>query len=449
MRSALAVLIVAVCALASAARAQVPPGTDATPHSDVRLVAGAAAVAPGESVWVAVEIALEAGWHVYWINPGDSGLPVRAAWTLPEGAEAGPLRFPAPERLDIAGLTSYAHSGTPQFLARLAIPRGAADPFRVSADVSYLVCADVCLPARATVALSIPVAPETRPSPALDAALATLPRAATGWTTEASLAGETVRLRLVPPPGWTGGWTGAQFFPDSSGAVQHAAPQAFRRDGTAWAVDLAAGDAVPAFLSGVLTAPGAPAVVVRADVAGVAAMASAGTGLGLWAALGLALVGGLLLNVMPCVFPVLSLKLLSFAGSTDARAQRRAGLAYGAGVVVSFWVLVGALLALRAGGAGLGWGFQLQSPPVIAFLAVLMTGLALNLLGVVEMGGRLAAAGGALDRGTGVRGAFASGVLATVVATPCTAPLMGTALGFALAQPAPDAFAVFTALGVG
>ncbi|HEX9952172.1 MAG TPA: protein-disulfide reductase DsbD domain-containing protein [Rubricoccaceae bacterium] len=447
-----AVLIAAVCALASAARAQPASplvGADPTPHSDVRLVAGAAAVAGGDSLWVAVEIAQDAGWHVYWTNPGDSGLPVRAAWTLPDGATAGPLRFPAPERLDIAGLTSYAHSGTPRFLTRVAVPAAAADPFEVSASVSYLVCADVCLPARATVRLSVPVARETRPATTLDAALAALPRAATDWTAEATAVGETLRLRLVPPAGWAGDWAAAQFFPDTSGVVRHAAPQTFRPDGPSWTVDLAGGDRVPAVLSGVLVAPGAPAVVIKTDVAGGSAVATAGAGVGLWAALGLALVGGLLLNVMPCVFPVLSLKLLSFAGSTDPRATRRTGVAYGVGVVVSFWVLVGALLALRAGGAGLGWGFQLQSPPVIAFLAVLMTGLALNLLGVVEVGGRIAAAGGALDRGTGVRGAFASGVLATVVATPCTAPFTGAALGFALAQPAPAAVAVFTALGVG
>ena len=450
--SAVLAVLLAACVLAPAAAAQrgaATPlvGADPTPHSDVRLVAGAAAVAPGDSLWIAVEIAQDAGWHVYWTNPGDSGLPVRAAWTLPPGATAGPLRFPAPERLDVAGLTSYAHSGTPRFLSRLAVPAGATDPFEVSAAVSYLVCADVCLPARTTVRLAVPVAPETRPAATLDAALAALPRAATGWTTEATAAGETLRLRLVPPAGWSGDGAAAQFFPDTSGVVRHAAPQTFRRDGSAWTVDLAGGGRVPAVLTGVFTAPGAPAVVIRADVAGGAA--GAGAGVGLWAALGLALVGGLLLNVMPCVFPVLSLKLLSFAGSTDPRATRRAGVAYGVGVVVSFWVLVGALLALRAGGAGLGWGFQLQSPPVIAFLAVLMTGLALNLLGVVEVGGRIAAAGGALDRGTGVRGAFASGVLATVVATPCTAPFMGAALGFALAQPAPAAVAVFTALGVG
>lgn len=443
LQTAARVLVVAVL-LAGTASAQPVDPANPTPHAQVSLVAGATAVAPGDSTWLAVRIAAEPGWHVYWSNPGDSGLPVRAEWTLPAGATAGPLRFPAPERIDLAGLTSYAHSGTTDFLTRLTVPASATGPLDLSADVRFLICADVCLPARTTVRLSVPVAPETRRSSALDGSVAALPADGTGWSAAATRTGETVRLRVVPPAG--ADLAAAQFFPDSTGAIDHAAPQTFVREGDGWAVDLAAGSRAQTVLSGVLVAPGARAVVLRADVAGGAA---GGPGGGVWAALGLAVLGGILLNVMPCVFPVLSLKLLSFAGSADARAQRRAGLAYGAGVVVSFWALAGVLVALRAGGASLGWGFQLQSPLVIAFLAVLMTGLALNLLGVFEVGGRLASAGGALDRGTGIRGAFASGVLATVVATPCTAPFMGAALGFALAQPAGVAVAVFTALGVG
>ncbi len=439
MRPLLLLLVV----LAAAASAQEDP----TPHSEIRLVASASAVAPGDAIEVALRIEVEPGWHVYWTNPGDSGLPVEVAWTLPRGATAGPLRFPPPERLDVAGLTSYAHSGTVDFLSRLTIPDGAAGQFDVRAEASYLICADVCLPATAEARLSLPVASATRPTGALDASLAALPVAATGWTAAAAAADSTISLRLTPPAGWPGDWRAAQFFADTAGVVRHAAAQTFVRDGGGWTVVLAGAGDVPARLGGVLVAPGAPAVWIEAAVAS-AQVAARG---GLWGALGLAFLGGLLLNLMPCVFPVLSLKLLSLAGGRDAGAseRRRAGLAYGVGVVVSFWALAGLLLALRAGGATLGWGFQLQSPGVVAALAAFMTGLALNLLGVFEVGGRLASAGGQLDRGTGVRGAFGSGVLATVVATPCTAPFMGAALGYALAQPAALALAVFTALGVG
>ncbi len=427
-----------------------PAAAQLTPHAEVRLVADAAAVAPGDSLWLALRIAAEDGWHVYWSNPGDSGLPVRVAWTLPPGATAGPLLFPAPVRIDLGDLTSYAHEGTTDFLTRVAVPAGASGTLDIAGDVAFLICADVCLPAKASVSLSVPVAAETRRTDALAGALAALPRAPTGWTAAADASGAALRLRLVPPGDWPGDWSEAQFFPDSAGAIVYAAPQTFARDGDGWAAALTAGTTIPTRLTGVLTAPGAPAVRVEAPVAGMAsAPGSAAAGVGLLAALGLAFLGGILLNLMPCVFPVLSLKLLSFTGGHDDGRQRQAGLAYGAGVVVSFWVLAGGLLALRAGGAGLGWGFQLQSPPVIAFLAALMTAVALNLLGVFEVGGRLASAGGALDRGTGARGAFGSGVLATVVATPCTAPFMAGALGFALSQPAWAALAVFTALGAG
>ena len=433
--------LLAAAALAPVARAQADP----TPHAEVRLVAGATTVAPGGAVEVALEIVTEPGWHVYWKNPGDAGLPVRVAWTLPPGATAGPLRFPAPERLDVAGLTSYAHEGTVLFPTRVVVPAGASGRVRLDARASFLICADVCLPAEADVSLALPVASRTQPTDRLARALGALPLPPRGWAATAAAQDSTVVLRLVPPAGWTGDMARAQFFADSSRAVRHAAPQSFASDAGGWTVALAAGRRVPAVLTGVLVAPGARAVEVRASVAAPAARG------GLWAALGLAFLGGMLLNLMPCVFPVLGLKLLSLAGGRDAPAadRRRAGLAYGAGVVVSFWALAGLLLALRATGESLGWGFQLQSPGVVAALAVLMTGLALNLLGVFEVGGRLAAAGGGLDRGTGARGAFGSGVLAVVVATPCTAPFMGAALGFALAQPAAVAGLVFTALGVG
>ena len=432
--------------LALPASAQMRPSDDPTPHSDVRLVAGVDAAAPGAAVEVALRIAADAGWHVYWINPGDSGLPVRAVWTLPAGATAGPLRFPAPERLDVAGLTSYAHSGTTDFLTRITIPGDARRPVEIAAEASYLICADVCLPAEARATLTLPVASETRPNRSLAASLAALPVPAQGWTASALAADSSISLRLVPPPGWAGDPATMQFFADTAGVVRHAAAQTATRDNDALRLRLALVGDAPARLAGVLTAQGARAVALDVVVARAPVARD-----GLWAALGLAFVGGLLLNLMPCVFPVLGLKLLSFAGGRDETpaARRRSGLAYGAGVVVSFWILAGVLLALRAGGEGLGWGFQLQTPLVIAVLAATMTVLALNLFGVFEVGGRLAAAGGALDRGTGPGGAFGSGVLATVVATPCTAPFMGAALGYALAQPAALALAVFTALGVG
>lgn len=436
---------------------------DSSPHSNAVLVADADAVRPGEAIDLAIRIDMEEGWHSYWINPGDSGLPVEATWTVPEGATVGPLRFPHPERYDIEGLTSYAFEGSPSFLARLAVPASASGTVDVTADVTWLVCADVCLPAEQTVSLSIAVG-EPGEMGRLDDARQSLPVKAEGWTAAAAATDGGYLLTLAPPASWAGSLDGAQFFVDQTGVVDHPATQSFQQEGSAWAVELAAspfGAATAERLRGVLVAPdgvtfegGARAIEVDALVAGGDAagpVSSGATELSVWGALAFAFVGGLILNLMPCVFPILSIKILGFVQGRedDAATLRRHGVAFSAGVLLSFLALGGALLAFRAAGAGLGWGFQLQSPPVVAGLAILMTLLGLNLMGVFEVGHGLMAAGARLDRGEGTRGAFLSGVLATVVATPCTAPFMGAALGFAIAQPALVALLVFAALGVG
>ena len=438
---------------------------DPSPYSEAALVADADAVEAGTTLDVALRLDLDEGWHSYWINPGDSGLPVEVAWTLPQGVTAGPLRFPYPERIDVEGLTSYGYEGAPQFLTRLAVPAGyTGDTVEITGEATWLVCADVCLPAEQTVSLTLPVGAPTEED-RLDAAQAQLPGKAEGWTVSATNTEAGYVMTFDPPSGWTGTLDGAQFYADTPGVVDHPAEQAFRQEGGTWAVEIAASpyaDAPADRLRGLLVAPegetladGARSIEVDALVAGGAAAASVASGseagLGVWTALGFALLGGLILNLMPCVFPILSIKVLGFVqGRADDRATlRRHGLLFAAGVIVSFLVLAGALLVLRAAGEGLGWGFQLQSPTVVAGLAVLMTLLGLNLLGVFEVGHGLMSAGARLDRREGASGAFLSGVLATVVATPCTAPFMGAALGFALAQPVAVALTVFAALGVG
>lgn len=453
-----------LAALATVAHAQ---DADPTPHSDARLVAGVASVAPGDAFDLALRIDLEEGWHVYWINPGDSGQPVKVDWQAPEGVVVGPLQFPYPETYTIAGLASYAHEGAPHFLTRVSVPEGYDE---TSVDIEgrayWLVCADACIPVEHTVSLSVPVG-ETVRTDALADARRQLPVMGEGWTAAAETTAEGYRLRVEPPAAWAGSLEGAHFYVSTSGVLDHAAEQTFVRDGQAWTATLPASAyaSEPATrLRGVLVGPegealadGARAIEIDALVQGVPGeTASAGAAggaapLGVWSALLFAFAGGLILNLMPCVFPILSIKILGFVQGREASrsALRAHGLAFGAGVILSFLALAGVLLALRAAGEGLGWGFQLQSPLVVAGLAVLMTGLALNLLGVFEVGQGLAAAGGQLDRHEGLGGAFLSGVLATVVATPCTAPFMGAALGFALAQPALVALVVFAALGVG
>ncbi|MEM1115656.1 MAG: thioredoxin family protein [Bacteroidota bacterium] len=439
---------------------------DPSPHSEAALVADADAVEAGTAVDVALRLDLDEGWHSYWINPGDSGLPVTVEWTLPDGVTVGPLRHPYPSRYDIAGLTSYAFEGSPHFLARLAVPEGFdAEAVEITGTASWLVCADVCLQAEETASLTIPVGAPTEAG-LLDAARSMLPVKAEGWAASATVTEAGYALVLDPPDGWTGTLDGAQFYVDTPGVIDHPAEQAYRQEGGAWAAALAASpyaEAPAERLRGVLVAPegtafadGARAIEVDALVASGDLAASVGAsgpeaGMGIWTALGFAFLGGMILNLMPCVFPVLSIKILGFVqGREDDRATlRKHGLVFAAGVLVSFLALAGALLALRAAGEGLGWGFQLQSPAVVAALAALMALLGLNLLGVFEVGQGLMTAGARLDKGEGTGGAFFSGVLATVVATPCTAPFMGAALGFAIAQPAAVALTIFAALGVG
>ncbi len=454
-RSAVLRLAVLLVALAGTAAAQVP-GADPSPHSEAALVTDVAAAVPGGSVDVALRLRLDDGWHAYWLNPGDAGLPVRVAWTLPAGATAGSLRFPPPETVTLAGLASFAHGGEAYFFTTVAVPADARGTFSVTGEATWLVCADVCLPARATVSLTLPVgdaAGRSADAPAVEAARDLLPVPAEGWTATAAATDGAYALTLRPPDGVR--LDGAVFYPLESDVLAHGAPQAWRAEGAAWAASLTAdssADAPVERLRGVLAVPGARAVEIDAEIAG-ATMSAATDGPApagrLAGMLGLALVGGLLLNLMPCVFPVLSLKVMSFAQGHDAPTLRRHGLAFGAGVVGSFVALAAVLVALRAGGAALGWGFQLQSPPVVAALAGLMTVLALGLFGVVEIGTGVASAGARLDRFHGTTGAFLSGVLAVVVASPCTAPLMGAALGWALAQPAAVALVVFAVLGVG
>ncbi|MEM0963013.1 MAG: thioredoxin family protein [Bacteroidota bacterium] len=456
MRSTLPCVALLALTLVGSVSAQAPD--DPSPHSEARLVASVSSVAPGDSFDLALVIDVEEEWHVYWQNAGDSGQPLRVEWSLTEGATAGDVRYPVPEIYDVAGLTTFVHYGSPAFVTRIDVPDTASGSIAIEADARWLICADVCLQAEATAALTVPIG-ETAETGDLADAMAALPGDGDGWTASAIASGDEILL-TVKPAGDVD-LSDATFFPGENGVLDHSARPTFTAEGGAWAARLpvsAYASDTPDQLVGVLAWADGEAVEVNALVVAPAATAEAATaeaatdsGMGLLSAFGLALLGGLILNLMPCVFPVLGIKILGFVNGREApdASLRAHGLAFGAGVVLSFLALAGVLLALRAGGDALGWGFQLQSPLVVSALAVLMVLLALNLFGVFSMGEGLAAAGGRLDRHDGLGGAFFSGVLATIVATPCTAPFMGAALGFAVAQPAPIALAIFASLGVG
>jgi thiol:disulfide interchange protein DsbD len=432
------------------------------PHSEVELIAERSAVAPGATLTVALRLRMEPGWHVYWKNPGDSGMATSIEWTLPEGATPGPIQWPAPIRLDVGPLTSYGYESEVLLLTDIAIPdtavAGAALPVEARAD--WLVCKEICLPASANLALTVRVGA----SPADEAhprtvefvqARERLPVrvrefSATAWRSGAEFVISLPRAAGAPPI------TQLAFFPDEDGVIVHAERQPLTT--TASHYELRVRAAAPArddaTLAGVLVAEpgfdGARAVAVELPL-GAPPAASSGSIAGLLASMLMALAGGLLLNLMPCVFPVLTIKVLGVVQRSQADSVRlkQHAVWFAAGVLLSFWTIAGALIALRAQGAGLGWGYQLQSPTIVAALAVLFFVLALNLSGVFQLGGGLQRlAGGVHARGPHAD-ALLSGLLATVVAAPCTAPFMGAALGYALVQPALQAMLVFTALALG
>ena len=456
-----------------------------TPRVEAELVSERTAWVPGQPNTVALRLRMQPGWHVYWQNPGDSGLPTTIDWKLPAGFTAGPIEWPAPHALPAGPLINYGYEGEVLHLIDLNVPASLAvgDRQAAKATVDWLVCKETCIPESVELALTLPVAASAGPNPTwaapIEATRRALPRPLTGWQATAVGQGSSIALTLVPPPG-AGDPGTLRFFPFAERELEPSVAQKQSRDGDAIRLVLpVANDLAGPLprLKGVLTASGslgggvtaasldlplsgsvvagtkpalASAPKLNLDAPAAAAPPPARPDLALGLAVLFALAGGVLLNLMPCVFPVLSIKVLGFATHHDRPATlRREAVAYSAGVVLTFVALGLGLFALRAAGEELGWGFQLQSPTVVALLAALFFVLALNLSGVFEFG-QLAPSGLAgLTLRNRSLDALLSGVLAVVVASPCTAPFMGAALGFALAGSAWVTLLVFAALGVG
>lgn len=469
---------------------------DPSPHSEITMGSEFKQVRAGERFTVALRVTLDPGWHTYWTNGGDAGLPLNAVWRLPDGSTAGAVQFPTPSLMPEPPLMTYGYTDEVVYLAELELPAGLApgQTVQLEASADWLACAELCLPAAGDVSWSVRVTtgePERDATwgPIVAEARRRMPRVAEdwsmrGWTTEAGYV-----LAVMMPSVSDAPMLSPYFFADSLGIVEHALPQRVARAGDTLFVELPRSifaDESEAYLTGVLgsdvtlansasfrlasditSADAAGELAVRAAsllasdnvlasggvdnvIVQAAPLVAAGSDLGLAAAVLFAFLGGLILNLMPCVFPVLSVKVLGFVqhGGGDAKAGRVHGLVFAAGVLTTFWALAGTLLVIRAGGESLGWGFQMQSPPVVAILALVIFALGLNLSGVFEIGmslTRLGATGG----GRSYTDSFLTGALAVVVATPCTAPFMGAALGFALVQPAFSSMLVFTALALG
>ncbi len=468
-----AALVLALLTTGLAQAAESSPVT--SPRVTATLLSSRDAVAPGERFQVALVQKIAPGWHTYWANPGDSGEPTRITWTLSQGATAGEIQWPAPKAIPVEPLVNFGFEGTVLLPVEIAVPAGAkiGERLTLQAAATWLVCEKICIPEEGTLTLDLPVAPaaviDAAAESRIDAARAALPVPA-GFRGRLAPEGEALALTL---PGLPAAATDLRFFPLSDTLIDHAAIQEIGRAGDVATVRLARSSAFKITggeIAGVLTyreggvsrAFGVMADVEPALVGAAAGPAASpgkvsiplpaeGADLTLWAALLFAFAGGLILNLMPCVLPVLFIKALGFAQLAQAsRSQvREQGLLFLAGVLVTFMALATLVIALGALGTSVGWGFQLQSPPLVIALAVVMTLIGLNLLGAFEIGTSAAGVGHGLASRGGRLGAFMTGALAVVVATPCTAPFMGAAIGYAVTQPPLLGLSVFLALALG
>jgi thiol:disulfide interchange protein DsbD len=426
-----------------------------------RLVAETHAIAPGGTTTIALVETIAPGWHTYWKNPGDAGAPTRIQWTLPDGWTVDPIQWPRPKRLPVGPLMDYGYEGILWLPMTLHAPASVkpGDKVTLQGHATWLVCSNICIPESSDVSLTLPVGPQA-PNPAVvndfAAARARLP-VASPWKFAYALdeSGKALDLFVAAPALVAAHPAVVDFFPAEAGTIENAAPQrvGYAKDGLV--LRLTPSDKFSGALNGLLVLTGSDGSTQALDVSAQpgtvppavfeAPAASSMGGLTVWLAVGFALLGGLILNIMPCVLPILAMKALAVA--RHGGEGRGESFSYAGGAIISFAALGLLIVALRAGGTAVGWGFQLQNPVAVGGFALLIFAVGLNLSGVFEVG--TITAGDRLARGGGLVGAFFTGVLAVAVAAPCTAPFMAAALGFALTHSALLALAVFVALGIG
>jgi DsbC/DsbD-like thiol-disulfide interchange protein/cytochrome c biogenesis protein CcdA len=463
--SALGVLLLCAIGITAVAVAQ-PAGqtlaqpTAKTENATVTLMADIAAVVPGETFWLGFRLEPRPGWHTYWRNPGDSGLPTTLEWTLPEGLSTGAIQWPAPTAVPYGPLMNFGYDDDHMLMVPVTVSPelNKGENITIGLRADWLICEEICIPEGADLQLTLPIGNQAAPGPdnqRLVTAQTRWPRQA-DWQVIHDVTGADLVLRIVGDsiP------DNLRFFPFGEGLIQNAEVQqaVMGPDGTY--LRIPTGNApIEGDLGGVFTGTDPSGEVAYEVVASPGNLSPprfvdpviAAAGLSLVAAIFYAFLGGILLNLMPCVFPVLSLKALALvkAAGQPGQHMRRDGLAYTAGILVSFGIVAAALLALRAGGEAVGWGFQLQSPHFVMALALVLFLVGLNLSGYFALSGRFAGVGQSLTDHPGTTGAFFTGVLATIVATPCTAPFMAPALGVALVMPPLSALLIFIGLGLG
>lgn len=447
-------------------------GTQAHSQSHVsgQLISEVTSIQPGKSFWLALRVKMDERWHIYWRNPGDTGLETALAWQLPDGLTAGEAQYPYPERIAEPPMVIYGYHGEIYLLTEIRVAENAPAQGKVliSAKVNWLECAEVCIPGETEVQIELPLNNEIsladeRWLQTFADARAKLPLKSSEWKFSAALDDEHFIIQAEPPSWFNDEVKGVYFFPYDAEVIKYSADQSWTKKGRAYHLKMerfAAPTTSPRELKGVLFSetgwrglnsekaleiniPLTETLLTTAN--GEQSLSS------LWLALLFSFLGGVILNLMPCVLPVLSIKIMGVINQAhDEHTEPwKHGLVFTLGVLVSFWILAGALLILKASGAQLGWGFQLQSPVFLILLSVFMFLFGLSMFGVFEIGTSLTTVGGKTQGFNGWLGSFISGITATIVATPCTAPFMGSALGFALTQPAWVSLLVFTFLGSG
>lgn len=459
-----------------------------SPRAKVSLLAEQAQVSLGRTLWLGLHFQLTPGWHVYWLNPGDSGSPPGLTWRLPEGVEVGPIEWPAPRRIPVGPLVNFGYEGEVLLAVPVKVPAaygGRSLPVELSAE--WLVCEVSCIPEEGRFTLDLAVAATgvsalSGDAPRFEQQRRQVPTTAPleGWRVGARVADGRVAVE-IDAPAQSPKLRDLFFFPYAEGLMQASASQSFKARAGGYALSLTGSDSPVgdwSELAGVIVgqsvdqAASPLAFAVEAPITGYragairparpvgdeqAAQAATQVPLSFWLALGLAFVGGVLLNLMPCVFPVLSIKLLTLmrrapedgpAGVAPRARLSHAG-GYTLGVIVSFMALAGVMLALRSAGESLGWGFQLQSPMFVAGMAIFFFAFGLSISGALPIATLAEDIPGGWRLQHPLVDAFCSGVLAVLVASPCTAPFMGAALGAAFLMPPAETLAVFFVLGLG
>jgi thiol:disulfide interchange protein/DsbC/DsbD-like thiol-disulfide interchange protein len=439
-------------------------------YAEVELISEVKSVSPGNPFWIALRIDHDEYWHTYWRNAGDAGIPTKIKWDLPNGFTAGQIQWPFPKRIMLADVANFGFENELVLPVLISPPKtlNFDENITIKAKATWLICKEECLPGKAELKLTLPVSNEIifdeKWTDAFNEIRNKLPLTNHSWDTNlGSITDSSISFNIQSESNSLGDEENIFFFPYEQGFIKNSSDQVLTKFKNGYTLLIGLEDFIvnkPDTLKGILVSEfgwrgenSERAIEIKIPITNLEQTVSSNEqeDISIWLAIIFAFAGGIILNLMPCVLPVLSIKILGFVQQSGEDKSKifQHGVFFTVGVVISFLVLAGILLILRAGGEQLGWGFQLQSPLFLIILSILLLVFALSLFGVFEIGSSAGKIGGKLEQKNGNFGAILSGVAATVLATPCTAPFMGSALGFAITQPTFITLGVFTSLGLG